>query len=141
MDPLSITASVIAILGAAREVTKGLAKVQALQHAPAELSGLINEVSDLRAVISQVSIFSNQLEEENFRGPVVALKGHLSRAMVQLRTLDNLINTKLFKFRADGTTRMSRRAWIRLRADVELMQRELRSIRGNIGTALGVVTS
>lgn len=141
MDPLSITASVIAILGAAGEVTKGLAKVQALYHAPAELSGLMNEVSDLRAVISQISTFSNQLEEESFRGPVVTLKNHLNKAMGQLRTLDNLINAELFKVRADGTIKMSRTAWIRLKADVQRMQRDLRSIRVNIGTALGVVTS
>ncbi|KAL8861156.1 MAG: hypothetical protein Q9178_002372, partial [Gyalolechia marmorata] len=141
MDPLTITASVIAILGAAGQVTKGIAKVQALQHAPADLSGLMNEVSDLRAVISQVSTFSNQLEEERFRGPVVTLKGHLDEAMVRLRTLDNLINVELFKVRADGTIKMSRTAWIRLKADVQRRQRELRSIRVNIGTALGVVTS
>ena len=141
MDPLSVTASVLTILGVAGQVTKGIAKVRALHHAPAELSSLINEVSDLRAVLSQVASFSNQLEEERLRGPVVALKSHLSRAMDQLHALDNLINAKLLKVRADGTTKMSRTAWVRLKSDVEVIQRELRNIRVNIGTALGVVTS
>ena len=141
MDPLSVTASVLAIFGAARQVTKGLAKVRTLHHAPAELSSLINEVSDLQAILSQVASFSNQLEEERLRGPVVALKSHLSRALDQLHALNNLINAELLKVRADGTTKTNRVAWLRLKSDVELMQRELRTIRVNIGTALGVVTS
>jgi hypothetical protein len=141
MDPLSVTASVLAILGAAGQVTKGLAKIRSIHNAPAELSGLINEVSDLRAIISQVATFSNRLEDEGLRGPVVALKSHLSRARDQLYALDNLINVELLKVRASGSVRLSRKAWIRLKPDIELMQLELRGIRVNIGIALGVVTS
>ncbi|CAL8574443.1 hypothetical protein XPA_000403 [Xanthoria parietina] len=141
MDPLSVTASVLTILGVATQVTKGLAKVRALHYAPAELSSLINEVSDLRAIISQVATFSNQLEEERFRGPVIALKSHLDRATDQLRSLENLINAELIKIRNNGTTRISRTAWIRLSPDIDMMRRELRSNRVNIGTALGIVTS
>ncbi|KAL8904858.1 MAG: hypothetical protein Q9171_006896 [Xanthocarpia ochracea] len=141
MDPLSITAGVLAILGIAGAVTKGIVKVRrALHYAPTELWGLMNEVSDLQVIISQVATFGNQLEEERYKGPVVALKGHLSRAMYQLRTLDNLINVELLKVRADGATRMSRKAWIRLKSEVESTQKELRSSRVNIGTALGIVT-
>lgn len=141
MDPLSVTASVLTIVGIAMQVSKSLAKVRAIHYAPAELSSLINEVSDLRAIISQVASFSNQLEEEKFKGPVVALKSHLDRAIDQLRALDNLTNTKLLKIRSNGTTRISRLAWSRLSPDVDLMRRELRSNRVNIGTALGIVTS
>jgi light-regulated signal transduction histidine kinase (bacteriophytochrome) len=141
MDPLSVTASILAIVGAATQVTKGLAKVRALHYAPAELSALINEVSDLRAILSQVATFGNQLEEERLRGPVVALRSHLTRARAQLRAVDNLINTELFKVKADGTAKISRTAWIRVKPDVDMAQRELAGVRVNIGTALGVVTS
>ena len=141
MEPLSVTASVLAVVGAAKEATKGLAKVRAMLYAPAELSSLVNEVSDIQAILSQVAHFSNQLEEERLRGPVVALKSHLSRADAQLRALNDLISSEMLKVRTNGTIRLSRGAWIRLKPDVDLMQKELRNVRENIGTALGLVTS
>jgi hypothetical protein len=141
MDPLSVTASILAIVGAANQVYKGLAKIRALHHAPAELSALINEVSDLRAILSQVATFSSRLEEERLRGPVIALKSHLSRARDQLCVVDNLITAELIKVKADGTVKISRTAWLRLKPDFDLAQRELTGIRVNIGTALGIVTS
>ena len=141
MDPLSVAASIVGILGAAGEAAKGLAKLRAFLHAPGELSSLINEVSDLQAILSQVGSFSNRLKEERFRGPVVALKSHLTRANTQLNALNGLINSELLKIRRDRTTRLSRKAWIRIKPDLDVKQGELRSIRANIGTALGLVTS
>lgn len=46
MDPLSISASIAALIGAATTVVRGLDKLQTLRHAPAELKALLNEVSE-----------------------------------------------------------------------------------------------
>ena len=53
-DPLSITASVIAILGAADSVRKVLSKIRLLNASPDELLALINEVSDFKVVLYDV---------------------------------------------------------------------------------------
>ena len=53
-DPLSITASVITVIGAAESISKRLSKIRKLQIAPAELLALINEISDLRVVVGDV---------------------------------------------------------------------------------------
>jgi len=45
MDPLSITAGVLALLGAARKTFQGLEKLLALKDAPRELVVIVNEVS------------------------------------------------------------------------------------------------
>ena len=53
-DPLSITASIIAVVGAAECVTKTLAKIRSIRNAPDELLALINEVSDLKIILSDI---------------------------------------------------------------------------------------
>ena len=53
-DPLSIAASIIAVVGAAESVTKVLSKIKNMRHAPDELLALINEVSDLRVILSNI---------------------------------------------------------------------------------------
>ena len=60
-DPLSITASVIAILGAADSVGKVLSKIRLLNASSDELLALINEVSDFKVVLYDVG--------RNFRDP------------------------------------------------------------------------
>jgi hypothetical protein len=44
MDPLSITVSVITLLGVVKGVAKGLAKLKSYREAPDEIIPLINEV-------------------------------------------------------------------------------------------------
>jgi hypothetical protein len=44
MDPLSITVSVITLLGVVKGVAKGLAKLKSYREAPNEIIPLINEV-------------------------------------------------------------------------------------------------
>lgn len=141
MDPLSITAGVLGILKVAEPVYKGISKLHELYHAPDELSVLINEINDLRAMLSQIASFANQLQEERLHGPVVSLKSYLDQANEQLRLLDRLVNTELTKIHNSGRPRFSRKAWLRLKNRVHTAQKDLQNIRVNIGTILGVVTS
>jgi len=54
-DPLSFTASVIAVVGAATNVINTSSSlIKTLRHAPTEICALINEVEDLRAVLVDV---------------------------------------------------------------------------------------
>ena len=47
MDPLSISASIIAVIGTIRTVSQGLERLASLRHAPDQLLALTNEVSTL----------------------------------------------------------------------------------------------
>ena len=53
-DSLSITASIIAVVGAAEGVTKTLDKIKNIRNVSDELLALINEVSDLKAILSDI---------------------------------------------------------------------------------------
>jgi hypothetical protein len=54
MDPLSVTASIIAVIGTARQITKNLQKIHILHDAPSELHALMNDVVDFQAVLGDV---------------------------------------------------------------------------------------
>jgi hypothetical protein len=54
MDPLSVAASVIAVIGAANTAVKSIEKAISLRHAPSEIHALVNEVEDLRALLEDI---------------------------------------------------------------------------------------
>lgn len=54
-DPLSVTASVIAVVGAATNVINiSSSLLRTLRHAPTEICAVINEVEDLRAILVDI---------------------------------------------------------------------------------------
>jgi Fungal N-terminal domain of STAND proteins len=58
MEPLSLTASIIAVLTAANTVAHGLVKLRGFKNAPDELLALMNEVSDLQVILEEVNEIS-----------------------------------------------------------------------------------
>ncbi|WDK17406.1 hypothetical protein CGRA01v4_08689 [Colletotrichum graminicola] len=64
MDPLSISASVIALVQSSLAVGKGVKLLASLRHAPAEFCDLVNELTTLQAVIEQVKNPLEELESE-----------------------------------------------------------------------------
>lgn len=56
MEPLSITASVVALIDAGNQVAIGINKPASLCGAPASILALNNELSDLRLVLSEAEI-------------------------------------------------------------------------------------
>ena len=55
MDPLSLTASLIAVIGVGGNVAKSLKKVLAFRDAPKELLALNKEIIDFRLVLDRIS--------------------------------------------------------------------------------------
>ena len=144
MDPLSITASIVTILGAADRCVKGVAKLRALKHASSELSALINEVADLQTVLTQVVALSQQLQRDCSDGSVTALKSLLKRAEEQLLELNALVQGELSKpksKRSGGGIKVDHLGWTLKKDQLVLLQQSLRATRLNLSTTLGVINS
>ena len=98
-DPLSITVSIIAVVGAAEGVTKTLAKIKSIRNAPDELLALIKEVSDLMIILRDLQNYVNQ----NTHRPQISqeelesISTLINRAKDKLLELDKLIQYKLVK--------------------------------------------
>ncbi|KAM3518176.1 hypothetical protein MY4038_010161 [Beauveria bassiana] len=144
MDPLSITASAIALLTLAKGCTKVLAGLQAaLGSTSQEISALINEVSDIKALLSQAaSLSQRQPVADTGEGPLLALRSQIGRAAEQLQMLHDLIQ------KASPAAR--NKSWDKAKAQVFFlrnkerilnMQADLCKARLNLGIALGIIHS
>ena len=54
MDPLSFTASLVALIGTVKQIGKGLKQVKALQPAPRELDGPLDENFQFEAILQAI---------------------------------------------------------------------------------------
>ena len=103
MDPLSLTASIIAILGTGGAIAKGFVKIRGTRHAPVVLLQLNNEVSDLTLLVQAVD---QQLQ--SYRSPMApstqdqVICKALERAKEVVLDLEKLIGYTLTKETSSG---------------------------------------
>lgn len=141
MDPLSITASVIAIIGLANRCATGL---RVFGQASTEVVLLVNEISDLNSVLTQLislNLQTEQLERSEAEGSRVALKGLLDRAEHQLTELHKLVHHDLTRSSTGNSTKTNRLGWVRNKDHVKQLQQSIRSTRLNLAIALGTANS
>ncbi|OSS44078.1 hypothetical protein B5807_11233 [Epicoccum nigrum] len=143
MDPLSITASVLAIIGASEKTVKGLAKLRSFKHAVAGFSALINEVQDLRLILANVAVQGHQLEQNPDDGPVLALRSLLKRTEKQVQELEEYIQYDLSKPDIDepGGIKVKRKSWALHQEKLATIQQGIKTTRLNLATAIGIVTN
>ena len=130
MEPLSIGASVIAVVGATGKVIKGIRSLKALRNAPQELDDLLGEVSQFEVVIKAIQ---NASENAGFE-----LGGLLETALRTLADFESLIEYELTK--AGTSDQVDRWKWIRSSEDVERLRGKLRDITANLVALVGVNT-
>ena len=143
-DPLSIAASIIAVIGAAERVRKTLTKIRNIRNAPSEVLALVNEVSDLRIILGDLEGYIRQntarpqLPEEQLHHMSILLQ----RAKDRLLELDRLVEYRLLtpESRSDRI-RVSRREWAQSKDTVKRFRQSLRDIRFNIVAQMVVVNS
>ena len=143
-DPLSITASIIAVVGAAEGVTRTLAKIKSLRNAPNELLVLINEVSDLKIILDDMQNYIAQ----NTQRPQISQKELrnistlINRAKEKLLELDQLIQYRLVKPESTlNQVKVSRREWLRAKNTIEKFRQSFRDIKLNIMAQMMVINS
>ena len=143
-DPLSITAGIVAVVGAAGGITKTLGKIKDLRNAPDELLALINEVSDLRLILNDLQhyILQNTQRQQILQEELQHLSILVGRAKDKLLQLDELIQYRLVKPDSIfGEIKVSKREWARARSSIVRFQQSLRDIRLNIATHMVVINS
>lgn len=130
MDPLSVGASVIAVVGATGKVVKGIRRLKALQDAPKELDDLLTEVSQLELVVQ-----ASRKVQENTESELGIL---LKTAQGLVTEFESLIEYKLTE---PGTSnKVDRWQWIRSSKDVERLRVKLRDVTANLVALVGVNT-
>ena len=115
-DPLSVAASIIAVIGAVDGVVKTFSCVKKIRHAPDKVLSLHNEISDFRLVLGYMERYF--IYDSN-RPPVShdheeTLVTLITNAKDQILELDNLLQYRILKPESTaGTIKISRLEWTR----------------------------
>ena len=142
-DPLSIIASITAVIGAADSVGKALLRIKLLHDSPKQLLALINEVSDFRIVLYSVEKqFCRPQDVKSNSDHLSHLSDMIGKAKVTLLQLDELIE---YRFKrpdsTDGHLNVSRVEWLRAEVTVERLRQALRDVKQNIESQMGLMNS
>ena len=128
MDPLSVTASVLALLGAARKLSKGVDIMRAAKGAPESLDDLLLQLSDIEEVLQEIQHVS---AEPSAVSP--GLTKVLGRTKAKFLEMESLIQYTLTE--AGESSKVDRWQWLRKRDEAERLQRQLDALRNDL-TAL-----
>ena len=141
MDPLSITASTVAVIGAIKQAANCINRLRAIHQAPLELKLLLEEVADLSELLKHVQTVQNpQAYGEEITSPTKAPGGldwQISRTSAKLSELNQLLQ--------HHSTRTKRRTpdfgWALGRKKADALRADLKVLRLNLAASLSVNAS
>lgn len=145
MDPLSISAAVIAFLGASNATVRAILNVR---NARTELYGLLNEIADINLVLCHASDLvqdsDNTISSSTTYGHLLKLCTNSKDKIDQIHTHINHISGDLASNNdEDARQKFSARArmkWIKEKHLINDLRDELRELRHNISTCVGEIT-
>ena len=140
MDPLSITVSIITLLGAGGTISKGLDRIRSLKTAPDTLLQLHNEISHLHLIIHAVDGIYRQNDDPNTGGQQEIVCAVLKRAKDTVLELEKVIAYVLTKETSNGAE-LDRVAWLRALKKVKKLQSDMRNVRNDLNVVWMVVTN
>lgn len=143
MDPLSITAGTIAVIGALEQAAKCINKLRAIRQAPIELKLLLDEVADLWELLKHVQKAQRppaygdggvpSADKEQPKG----LDWQITRTLAKLNELDSLLQ--------HHSSRTNRRipdfGWARGKQKADALRADLKLLRLNLAASLSATTS
>lgn len=141
MDPLSITASVVALATAAAQISTAISRLRHFGEVPGKIYALKNEVSDLEVVLRQIG---QALEQKS----LVADKAHGSLEQVLARTKGHLAGlTRALERVANACTGSKTKAiskstvWLREKALFQTFRDDLGSAKATLNLILSTANS
>jgi len=140
MDPLSLTASIITVVGLAGSIGKSLKQLRQLRHIPDEVHTLINDIADLQAVLAEVErvLIQYQATTHIPDGTVSYLSKTIELIRLKLSDLDRIAaECGGVEFKV----KIARLKWVRARTKVVAIQASLRELKMNLITTLGTLCS
>ena len=141
MDPLSITASIITILGTSGVISKSFSKVRGLKDAPAILLQFNNEVSDLTLLVRAVDeVYRMHRTASASSTQVGVVCSTLDRARNVVLNLEKLVEYTLTKWTSSGS-QINRTAWIGSLDRIKEMKTAIRTTRDELITVWAALSN
>jgi hypothetical protein len=141
MDPLSITASVIAVATFAAQICSAFQDLRNLcKSLPGRLHALNNEVADLELVLFQIASLAEQRAclPNNIE---FAIPHQLKQAKARLTELENLLRTFSKAYQDTKNPLVGARLWRKESEKIKSLQESIQSVKGNLIIMLGAANS
>lgn len=144
MDPLSLTASILAVIGVGAQTAKLLRKVASLKISPLLALALDNELSDLRLqVLAIQNLFSRQSNcrnEDQENESIASVVVSLQRGKDLIIRLDRVLGPLLhYMLRSDVSSLKKWMRWSRKEKELAHLKDEVRNIRISLNASLGIL--
>jgi len=144
-DPLSLTASVVAVATVAAQIAGALAELRRLcKQLPGRLHALSNEVSDIEVVLFQV----DKVIEERSSSPIpTAETDHttipqlLKNAEAKLNELKSIIDSLAVSSRRNNVAIFRAGLWRKEQSRVQALQEDIKAIKSSLNVILGASNS
>lgn len=139
-DPLSLAASIIAVVTVAAQTSKAIAKLRVLNELPSRLQALKNEVTDLEVVLHQIHLL---IEERKIMSDTdqASLAHLLERARVKLLELSTVIDRISRSCIGRGKLVNRAASWWKEKSRIQILQDDIRVVKGNLNIILGASNS
>ncbi|KAH8721552.1 hypothetical protein GQ44DRAFT_808199 [Phaeosphaeriaceae sp. PMI808] len=134
-EPLSITASILAIISTAEKTSKGLEKLRTLHNALDELEYMLNEINDMRVVLRSMQNVLTALTECEAED----IKGLIQIYQSEVLELDMLVSYHLQAasgYSNDGRPKVNTLGWLSKSGKLSKIRERLRDRRESLVAAL-----
>jgi hypothetical protein len=138
-DPLSLTVSVIGLIGAAHKISSAISYLRKIEHVPARVYVLKNEVTDLEVVLKQAA---GTIQQNNLDGQDEAFKATLGDVKKKLAEVSSTIE-RIGDALERNKSRFVKRNAISAKemSNLETLLIDVRALRESLGLMLGFSTS
>lgn len=140
MDPLSLTASVVAIAGVAVQAARCIAQLKTIRDLPNEYRLLLREVSHIHEVLSECCTLDIH-KDSGCTSKATLLLDHVQRAGRTLEELESTIEASLGGSSRRDELKAFWKGLVRGNEQLARCRNELRDIRLAVTTAMGAFTS
>ena len=138
MDPISITASLLAVIHAAGVCVKGVRKLLSYRKAPDELDRFRMELEGLQALLESVKVFITQNGSIQF-GELLHLP--IKRAADLMVSVDKILSSPAFGFSGFSEDKKARLTWFRYRQRLMTLAEDIKATKTDLGLRLSLLTA
>lgn len=139
-DPLSIATGILTFMGACNTLVSTIKKLHQLRQAPRELEELENEISSLRTYTEGLNRLVEMRNVNDKKAiDLLFLGSQIDSARWKIQEIRHFLEGSLLDPSSSIKIRSS--AWLKWQSEFNRLRQELRDVRLEIGTCIGLFTA
>ena len=136
MDPLSITASLLTLIGAAKAGINGVRKLSSYRKAPRELADLLSELESFEEILTDIKAFSDLYPNATFSDGLIEC---VQFSASKIAVINDLVASNPFKLARLSDQNHARVVWVRYKQTFLTLRGDLQVLRMDLGVRIGLV--